>query len=68
MSVETLVGIDVGSKELVVALRQGKTSSLLHFRNDSDGHSKLCVPLYSSDFGIVDHGFRSAQRGSTPAP
>ena len=45
MSVETLVGIDVGSKELVVALKQGKTSSLLHFSNDSDGHGKLCRVL-----------------------
>jgi hypothetical protein len=45
MSVETLVGIDVGSKELVVALKQGKIFFLLHFSNDFDGHGKLCRVL-----------------------
>ena len=37
---ESLVGIDVGAKELVVALQQDQTS-LLTFTNDAQGHRKL---------------------------
>ena len=42
MSVDTLVGIDVGSKELVASVKQGKKRSQLSFSNDADGHRKLC--------------------------
>ena len=45
MSVDTLVGIDVGSKELVASVKQGKKRSQLHFSNDADGHRKLCKLL-----------------------
>ena len=40
MAQESLVGIDVGAKELVVALQQDQTS-LLTFTNDAQGHRKL---------------------------
>ena len=45
MSVDTLVGIDVGSKELVASVKQGKKRSQLSFSNDADGHRKLCKLL-----------------------
>ena len=42
MSQDTLLGIDVGSKEVVCALqREGKSVLLASFSNDSEGHDKL---------------------------
>ena len=43
MEEHVLVGIDVGSEELVVALDIGKGKpTLLTYPNDPKGHSRLC--------------------------
>jgi transposase len=44
MSQDTLLGIDVGSKEVVCALqREGKPVRLATFANDPEGHDKLLL-------------------------
>jgi len=42
MARERRVGIDVRSKERIVAVKDGKKQTTLRFSNDADGHSKLC--------------------------
>jgi transposase len=43
------VGIDVGSKELVVVIRkEGKPSKPQKFENDAQGHRALCRRLQGS--------------------
>ncbi len=45
MSQLSLVGIDVGARELVVAIKQGKKTTNATFTNDAEGHKKLSAFL-----------------------